>query len=156
MKKRFFIISILIVMLIPMLCAAEAPMQFLKTPVIDIIKEYEMPAQELFKAEDLRALIAVALQISLMEQDKNSDGHIEPKSMWIGCNGDCFYLVSAYSESKRAIFELDTKYLICKYRIEDNADMSQNEMICKEICPDYYCALSQKEVESVLYGMMNK
>lgn len=156
MKKQFCIICSLIIMLIPMLCAAEAPMQFLKTPVIDIIKEYKMPAQELYKAEDLRALIAVGLQISLMQQEENSDGSIDPKSIWIGCNGDCFYLVSAYSESKRALFELDMKYFICKYRIEDNADMSQNEMICKEICPDYYCALSQKEVESVLYGIINK
>ena len=156
MKKQFCIICSLIIMLIPMLCVAEAPMQFLKTPVVEVIEENKMPAQELYKSEGLRATVAIGLQISLMQQEKNSDGYIDTETMWIGYNGDCFYVVSAYSESQRALFELDTKYFICKYRIEDNADMNQNEMICEEFCPDYYCALSPKEVESALYSIINK
>ena len=44
MKKQFCIICSLIIMLIPILCVAEAPMQFLKTSVVEAIEEYKIQA----------------------------------------------------------------------------------------------------------------
>ena len=156
MKRAFCLICSFILMTLPGLCMAEAPMQhFLKTGVVDILAESEISAQTLYETERLRASVAIVLQISLYKQNNQSGGSFDSKTMYIGYNGECFYVICAYSETQRAIYELDTEYHMCKYRIDDNADMSQNEMICKELCPDHYCSLSQKEIESAVYALTN-
>lgn len=153
-KKIFCLICSFIMLLLPIMCRAESTMTFLKTAVVDIIGD-KLSAQELYESEGLRATVAIALQISLFQQKNIDSKFFDMKTTYVGYNGDCFYVVSAYSETQRVVYELDLGYHICKYELDNDADISQNETVCKEFCTDYYL-IDQKEYESAFYKMINQ
>lgn len=149
MKKYFSLFLSLLILMIPVLGIAETQ-KFLKTPVAEI----EVTAEGWCSDDGLRATLAVALQLSLMQQEGISEGHFEPNATYVGYNEQSAFVVSALSETERAVFELDTEYHICKYYIDTDADMTQNETICKELCPEYCWVTDQKEVESAFYSLL--
>lgn len=110
MKKYICLVLSLLIIMMPVLTIAETQ-KFLKTPVA----EMEVSAEQ-WCHDDLRALIAVGLQLSLIKQQGKA-GQIDFQTTYVGYNEQSVFVVSAVSEKDRAVFELDTEYHMLLKRI---------------------------------------
>lgn len=151
MKKLCCLVCCLVLILLPLMGNCEDAMNFLKNDALTTIMNSPYSAEDLCEAG---ASMVVALQLALMMQEEVVDGHFNTKTCYIGYADNCFYAVSEFSPTERAVYMMDMEYKICKYRIDVDVDLTQNEEVIKELCPDHYEQIDPKELESALYNIL--
>lgn len=160
MKKRFCAILFIFILLLSNFSVGETTMQFLNTPatkeVVNMIASTGMTAKDCCdESSGLRAILAVGLTYQLLQKEGFASWDVDVATNYVGYSEDLFYAVMALSSTQRAILELDTKYHICNYRLEEDTDTSKNEMVCQELCEENYWPLNVKEIQSALYQILN-
>lgn len=149
MKKLVCLLCVLIILTLPTLGICETQ-SALKTALVEI----DIPVEELCGSDEMRSYLLVDFLLSLNLKENISGISFNYKTTFIGYNGNTIYAVSDF-QNKRVVFEFDTEYDFCLYSLEDNADMSQNEEICKKLCPDHCWGTNYKAFIGALTSMTN-
>ena len=138
MMKKLLCALLLVMLLLPGYAMCET--RILSTPVTDLDGNPELFCAD----EETRAMVAVGLLVSYAQQEKLESLSFQIESVYMGYNGDSVYTVLSLTKTQRIIFEFDTKYDFCSFLTEDNTDMTENEKVIQELCPDYNWKIEQK------------